>query len=154
MDIFWVVQCVVVRHNGDRRSGIDDELLVFSVYFYFDTVVVVIVRYYFVDSCDLEYFFGFAVFVFFFGGHIFQVVDSFCFVWFRAAYPGEVFCSLTVVAFYRFRRAVMLGCPILLPAESTVVFLLFWLFSVLLCLDFLNRFLFYFFVFRQCGWYG
>ena len=104
---------------------INNKLLIFSVYFYFDAIVVVVVRCYFVDWCDLEYLFGFTVFIFFFGGHIFQVVDSFCFVWFCAAYPGEVSCFLAVVAFYRFRRAVVLGCPILLSAESAVVFFCF-----------------------------
>ena len=116
--------------------------------------MVVIVRCVFVYLCSLEYFFGFAVFIVFFGGNIFQVVDSFCFVWFRTAYPGEVSCFLTVIAFYGFSRAVVLVCPVLLSTKSTVVFLLFLLFSELFCLDFLDRFLFYLFVLRQCRWYG
>ena len=109
---------------------------------------------YFVYLSDLEYFFGFAVFIVFFGGHIFHVIDSFCFVWIRTAYPGEVSCVLTIIAFYHFSRAIVLGCPVLLSTESTFVFLLFLLFSELFCSDFLDRFLFYLFVFRQCRWYG
>ena len=146
----------------------------FSHLFYFNTVVGIVVRHYFVYLCDLKYSFAFAIFVVFFGGHIFQVLDSFCFVWFRAAYPSEMPYFLAIIAFYRFSRTVVLGCPVLFSAESTVIFLLFLLFSVLICLNFLDGFMFYLclllginlfsvlicldfldgFLFYLCGWYS
>ena len=44
----------------------------FPVYCDFDAVVVIVVRYYVVDLCDLEYSFGFTFFVVFFRSHFFQ----------------------------------------------------------------------------------
>ena len=85
---------------------------------------------------------------------MFQAADFFCFVGFRAAYPCKVPYFLAVVAFYRFSRTVVLGCPVLPSAESTVVFLLFLLFLKLVCLDCPDEFLIYLSVFRQCGLYG
>ena len=50
---------------------------------------------------------------------------------------------------------VVFGCPILLSAESAIVsFWCFPFFPVLSCLDFLDRFLFCFFMIYQCGWYS
>ena len=131
-------------------------LLFHIVYLRYNTVMIVNIRQYFVDLCYPTDFPGVPFLFVFFRGQIFQIV---CFSWiamrFAAAYPCEESYFLAIVVFYCFCRPVVFGCPVLLPIESTIVCCwCFQLLPVLSCLDFLDWFLFYFFVFCQCGWYG
>ena len=128
LDVLWVVECGIVRHDGDRRAGVDDELLFFFRLFLFrrrngrllSGVFWFICVIWSISSGSLCSLSSSEVI-----SNIFQVVDSFCFVWFRTAYPGEVSCFLTIIAFYRFSRAVVLVCLVLLSTKSTVVFFCF-----------------------------
>ena len=153
LDVFHFVQFCVIQHDGNRRSGVNGKFLFHVVYLQFDTVMVAIVRQYFVDLCYPADFLGFTfLFVFFWGPIVPIVYFSWVALRFSAAYPCKVSYFLAIVAFYRFWRTVVFGCPVcclqntqsflfgVFPCSRCCLVWIFWIGSCFILL-----------VFCQCG---